>query len=64
MESQSKSGGFLIVVWLMLAAMKADGIIGWMWTTIVVGPVVALYMLSLVTALLAKVLSRSMMRRL
>jgi len=63
-ESTSPSGGFTIISWLLLVALKADGFIDWRWTTIVVAPVVVSYLLSLLMAGLARLLSRSMMRRL
>ena len=63
-DRQTKKGGLLIAVWVVLAALKLDGIIDWMWVTILVGPVLIYWAVSLVTTFFAFLAARSLMNRL
>lgn len=63
-DRQTKKGGLLIAVWVVLAALKLDGIIDWMWVVILVGPVLIYWAVSLVTTFFAFLAARSLMNRL
>jgi type IV secretory pathway TrbL component len=63
-DRQTKKGGLLIAVLFVLAALKLDGIIDWMWVTILVGPVLIYWAVSLVTTFFAFLAARSLMNRL
>lgn len=59
-DKRTTQGGFLLIVWLTLAALKADGIIDWLWVAIILGPVVVYWTVSIVTSLLAFAAARRM----
>lgn len=62
-DRTTAKGSMLIIVWLTLAALKADGIIDWLWVVIILGPVVVYWAVSLVTSLLAFAAARRMMNQ-
>lgn len=59
-DKRTTKGGLLFIVWLTLVALKADGIIDWLWVAIIVGPVVIYWTVSIVTSLLALAAARRM----
>lgn len=59
-DKRTTKGGLLLIVWLTLAALKADGIIDWLWVAIILGPVVVYWTVSIVTSLLAFAAARRM----
>lgn len=59
-DKRTTQGGLLLIVWLTLAALKADGIIDWLWVAIILGPVVVYWTVSIVTSLLAFAAARRM----
>lgn len=62
-ERTTAKGSMLIILWLTLAALKADGIIDWLWVVIIAGPVVVYWTVSVVTSLLAFAAARRLMKR-
>jgi hypothetical protein len=62
-DKQTAKGSLLILVWLVLAALKFDGIIDWLWIVIIVGPVGVYWAISLVLTFIAFLAARSLMNR-
>ena len=62
-DSKTTKGSLLIILWLILAALKADGIIDWLWVVIIIGPVAVYWTVSLITGVIAMAAARRLMKR-
>lgn len=62
-DKRTTRGGLLLIVWMTLAALKADGIIDWLWVAIVIGPVVIYWTVSVAASLLALAAARRLMNK-
>lgn len=62
-DKRTTKGSLLLIVWLTLAALKADGIIDWLWVAIIVGPVVIYWTVSVAASLLALAAARRLMNK-
>lgn len=62
-DKRTTKGSLLLILWLTLVALKADGIIDWLWVVIVLGPVAVYWTLSVATTALALAAARRLMKR-